>query len=323
MAMHDETAPRWQGRPGLMEVWYSTCTEADGTGWWFHHERVAPVDGDNFVHGWTAVFPPHGPPVAERFGPGPDRTAGDALLSGDGWDLGAGSFTGKTDRLAWDVEIHTHARPLYTFPRWAWEREVLPAAQIVDLPQAHLAGTVSVDGATRHLEAHGAQAHIYGRGSAARWAWLHADLDDETTLEVVAAVPHLPRPLSIPPRPVVRLRSARGDEPADSLLTALRGRASATLPRWFVRVPLPGRRRLDVTVNLAPERCIQLEYPNPDGTRAYCTNSERADVHVQLERGRGPRRVVEREWDLTGRAHAEVGLPEPWSEVEVMPFPGA
>ncbi len=35
-----------------------------------------------------------------------------------------------------------------------------------------------------------------------------------------------------------------------------------------------------------------------------CTNTERADVHVEISRNR----VIERSWSVLGTGHAEVGL---------------
>lgn len=315
-----------------MEVWYATCSEADGTGWWFHHELVSPSDrqaGGAFVHGWVATFPPESEPIVERFGPGGPVTAvGDegVLLRGNGWSVEPGRYQGRTATFTWDIAVEGDAPGLYTFPRWAWEREVLPGAQIVDVPQAKFRGRMAVGGSERTLEAFGAQAHIYGHGSAAKWAWLHADLDEDTTLEVVAAVPHVPFPLPsgigvrVPALPVARLRFRGRDEPRDPLLSAFGGRARLGLPSWSVQVPLPGARRLVVAVDLPPQRCVQMEYPNPDGSRVWCTNSERADARVQTEVGHGRRRRIENEWHLTGRAHAEVGQAAPWEQVATQPF---
>ena len=70
-ATRPETAPRWTGENGRLEVWYATGTTTQGTGWWIHYEGIAPTDGSRpYMHGWTAVFPVDGEPVVERFGPG-------------------------------------------------------------------------------------------------------------------------------------------------------------------------------------------------------------------------------------------------------------
>lgn len=316
------TAARWRGQAGRMEVWYVTCTEGDGTGWWFHYESVAPAAGDAYSHGWVACFPAAGTPILERFGPVATThvPAAADLVAAGGCRIRAGGLMGSTGRLGWDLELTGDAPALFTFPRWAWEREVLPGAQVVDRPGATLTGRVTVDGATRDLHAVGAQAHIFSHGSAKRWGWLHCDLGGGDTLEVVAAVSHLPVLERLKPLPFVRLRTGGQDRPRDSLRAAIGARADVDFPQWRVRTSLGARRRLRATVEMTPQRCVQLEYPNPDGTSAYCVNSERADARIAVEQRVGGRWVVDGEWSIDGTAHAEVGASSPWPGVEVSGF---
>lgn len=308
-----------------MEVWYQTGTARDGTGWWIHYEILAPESGAALAHGWTAVFPPGKTPSLVRFGPvgidGPPRDGlfdcGDATL-----EFGEGTvrLAGKSGDIAWDLEIDADQEPLYTFPRWAWERQILPGAQLVDLPGS-ASGSIAVGEEAYDVSGRAAQAHIYSHGSAHQWGWLHCDLGAGNLLEVVTAVPHLPGGIKIPPRPSVRLRYAGSDLPADSFVAALGGRSTAELPKWTATVRLGRRRRLYVAVEQPPERCVQLQYPNPDGSFAYCTNTERADAYIRLDRRENSAWTTEAEWTLDQTAHAEVGLPEPWDQVEVSPAP--
>ncbi|BBX57222.1 hypothetical protein MSHO_25670 [Mycobacterium shottsii] len=53
---------------------------------------------------------------------------------------------------------------------------------------------------------------------------------------------------------------------------------------------------------------MSLQYTDPDGGKAVCTNTERADVHVEISRTRGGNRVIERSCSVLGTGHAEVGL---------------
>ncbi|MFN8102957.1 MAG: hypothetical protein U0U69_00680 [Acidimicrobiia bacterium] len=320
------TAPRWNGTRGRMEVWYATCTEEDGTGWWFHYETVAPVGdggGDPFAHGWVACFPVGADPILERFGPVPARpTAAGGLVTVGECRIDATTLTGHAGRLVWDLELFSDDEALYTFPRWAWEREVLPGAQLLDRPAATISGRVRVDGVERELLATGAGAHIFSHGSAKRWSWLHCDLGGGDTLEVVAAVSHMPVLERLAPLPFARLRLGSRDRPRDPLATAIRARCEVALPTWHLRVGLGARRRLRATVELPPERCVQLEYPNPDGTRAYCVNSERADARIAVEQRVGGRWSIDREWRLDATAHAEVGRTTPWEGIVVSSFAG-
>lgn len=283
---------RWRGRPGRLEVWYTTLTDpATGTGFWLHHELVAPSDGGApREHGWAAVFPPGERPVFGRFGPYESRLKGTA------------------GQLTWDLTESGGGRPIYTFPRWAWERELLPAAQIVPKPTATYDGVLRFgDRALELRGARGGSAHIYGHGNAKRWVWLHADLGDGDVCEVVAAVSMRPGLNRLPALPFVRLRMGGRDWPGgDPLLAALRLRADLGLPTWTVRGRL-GDRRIHIQVTQSPEQTVSVDYADPDGAPAVCHNTERADVHIVLSRRTGEGWEIEREWRLDGTGHAELG----------------
>jgi hypothetical protein len=301
-------APRWRGEPGRLEVWYATITDAaTGTGVWLHHEVVSPTEPDDrapFAHGWAAVFPHDGPPVFGRYGPLPAGPPAD-LLVGE-----AGSPDGTN--LAWDLaaDVASAGPPLFTFPRWAWEREVLPGAQVVPAPAAPVRGSVSVDGRRRAIEGTGGLARIYGHGNAERWAWLHADLGPGEVCEIVAAVPRRPGLRRLPPMALVRLRrpgpAGPRDWPPDPLAAAPFFRVRLGLPTWTVSGVL-GRRRLRVRVTVPPESSVAVGYRDPDGAPATCTNSERASAAVHLDVLSRTGWRTERSWELRATAHAEVG----------------
>ncbi|GGQ48597.1 hypothetical protein [Couchioplanes azureus] len=302
---------RWRGQPGRLEVWYATVTDPEtGTGIWLHHELVAPADGSPArAHGWAAVFPRDAAPVWHRYGPAPwpaERPA-------DGYDAAgitatARELTGAAGDLSWQLRVTAAGAPLFTFPRWAWHRELLPAAQILPVPTGRFTGTVRI--ADRELtltDAPGNIARIYGHGNARRWAWLHADLGDGDVCEVVAAVSTRPGLNRLPALPLVRLRAGGIDFPAgDPLLAALRFRARLSRPWWTV-TGRSGDRRISVTVSMPPGRTIAVPYTDPDGAPAVCHNCEVADALILLERRHRDGWREERRWQLTGTAHAEVG----------------
>ncbi|HET7654598.1 MAG TPA: hypothetical protein VFK42_16300 [Acidimicrobiales bacterium] len=298
---------RWDGSTaGRTEVWYDTFTDpASGAGFWLHHELVSPSDGrPAFVHGWAAAFPALGDaaPVWERFGPLPDDGAEPFFSCGD-VVCEPGVRRGATSRLEWDLRYVDASPPLFTFPRWSWERDVLPGSQIVPSPSASFSGEMSIVGGRDWtlVDAPGAAARIYGHGNAQRWAWLHADLggSDGDVLEIVAAVSRRRLLDRLPPLPMVQLRVGGRDVPSRPLASGVVAlRAHVALPSWSVRGRLGGSPfRVDVT--LPPERCVVIPYTDPDGAGATCTNSERADAVVTWG---------SRVWRLDATAHAEVGL---------------
>ncbi|MEU7907332.1 hypothetical protein [Actinoplanes sp. NPDC049118] len=302
---------RWRGQPGRLEVWYTTLTDpATGTGVWLHHELVAPADGSPArAHGWAAVFPPAAAPTWARFGPDPwpTGTTPGGYAAG-GVRVTADELTGAAGDLSWRLRVTGGGAPLFTFPRWAWHREWLPAAQVVAVPAGRYTGKVRVG--DREIELAGAPgntARIYGHGNARRWAWLHADLGGDDVCEVVAAVSMRPGLNRLAPLPFVRLRVDGVEYPAgDPLLAALRFRARLDRPRWTV-TGRHGDRRITVAVTMPPERTLAVPYTDPDGAPAVCHNCEVADAVVRLERrGRDGWRE-ERCWELRGTAHAELG----------------
>jgi hypothetical protein len=180
----------------------------------------------------------------------------------------------------------------------AWERELLPAAQVVVAPTADFAGSLAVDDHTRRIEGwRGGIAHIYGHGNAERWGWIHADLGDGDVLEAVVAVSRKPALRRLAPLAFVRFRIDGKDWPA-SFLPALRVRATLGLPGWRLAGRIMGR-AVTVRVDQPADRCVRLEYTDPDGAKVVCTNTERADIHVEID---------DRRWSVLGTGHAEVGL---------------
>lgn len=338
-AAADWFAPRSTGRPGRLEVWYTTVTDPlTGTGLWLHHEIVSPsAGGPAQALGWAAVFPPDEPPRLARFGPAPtelvptgpaptEPVPTESVPPADGHpapgfhagpvSATAGRLRGTAGDIRWDLTVDdTGAPPLHTFPRAAWRHGLLPAAHAVPQPTAACTGTVTVAGRTLRLDAApGAGARIDGRGNAARWGWLHADLGGGEVLEVVAAVSALPLLRALPPLVFLRLRTGGRDWPRGDWRSALgrcglgRFRAQLGLPDWTV-TGRAGLRRIRVEVHLPPESTVAVDYRDPDGTTRVCRNSERADATVVLERWRGRWRT-ERRLRLAGTAHAEVGTAE-------------
>ncbi|WP_156687689.1 hypothetical protein [Mycobacterium sp. Marseille-P9652] len=306
--LRSAAAPRWRGKAGRLEVWYATLSDpASRAGLWVHCETVAPLRGDPYAHGWVTWFPDDGPPRIERFGPEPTApAAGAAWFEAAGVRVAPELLSGRAGSLGWDLSWKDAGTPLWTFPRAAWERELLPGAQVVLAPTADFTGSVTVGDADRRVDGwRGGVAHIYGHGNAKRWGWVHADLGGGDVVEAVSAVSHKPGLRRLAPLAFVRFRIDGKDWPTTGL-PSLRMRTTLGLRHWQLEGRMAGRRVL-IRVDQPPERCVSLEYTDPDGGRAVCTNTEQADVHVDID---------DRHWSVLGTGHAEVGLrgaqaPEP------------
>lgn len=298
-------APVWQGERGRTEVWYATYTDATtGLAVWIHAETVAPTDDRvPYAHGWVALFPADGPPILERFGPGPiEPDRGDSWFRLADVEISDGVLRGRTDTIVWDLRFSQEGPALFTFPRVVWERRLLPGAQIVPWPATRITGSLHVRGARREVNATGTIARIFGHGSAQRWGWLHASLEGGGVVEIVTATARRPGLRRLRPLAMVQVRlPGQSDWPANPALASLRFRTDLR-PDGFTVAGTSAGQRLEVDVSLPPDRCVSLQYSDPDGSTATCTNSERASATVTMRGGRS-----ERTWHLDGTAHAEVG----------------
>jgi hypothetical protein len=303
-------APRWRGEAGRLEVWYATLSDPlTRAGLWIHGETVAPTQGrDPYAHGWATWFPPDAPPRTERFGPVPAQpAAGAAWFDSGGLRVGPEGLIGRAGSFAWELSWMDTGKPLWTFPRVAWERELLPGAQVVVAPTADFIGSLTIGDTTTHVDGwRGALAHIYGHGNAKRWGWIHADLGDGDVLEVVTAVSHKPGLRRLAPMAFIRFRIDGKDWPA-SPLPSLRMRTTLGLQHWQLKGRI-GNRDVLIRVDQPEERCVSLRYTDPDGGTAVCTNTEQADIHIEISHRERHNRVIDHSWSVPGTGHAEVGL---------------
>lgn len=299
-------APVWGGERGRTEVWYATFTDAaTGLGVWVHAETVAPTDDRApYAHGWVAVFPVAGPPTIERFGPAPiDPDRGAAWFRLGDVEIAEGVLRGRTDTVTWDLSFSEEGPALFTFPRLVWERHLLPGAQIVPWPAAHITGSLHVGGARSEVDATGAIARIFGHGSAERWGWLHAPIEGGGVVEIVTATARRRGLRRLRPLAMVQVRlPGEPDWPANPAVASLRFRTDLRADGFTVTGTSAGQ-RLQVDVELPADQSVSLLYTDPDGSTATCTNSERASATLTLEVD-----GTERRWHLDGTAHAEVGV---------------
>jgi hypothetical protein len=255
----------------------------------------------------VATFPVDGPPAISHFGPTEPRQTGTALFAAADVVIDADGTRGSAGETSWELRWRGAGIPLWTFPRWAWNRELLPGAQVLANPAATLTGTITSGGVGIPVQGSGGLAHVYGHGNAHRWGWLHADLGGGAVLELVTAVSRRPALRWLPPLTFMRLRvPGHRDWPRDPALAVPFLRTRLELPRWTV-AGVVGRRRIRIDVSQPEERCLRVPYTDPDGAPATCVNTERADATVRIERWSGGWQP-QHEWHLHGTAHAEVGL---------------
>ena len=309
--MRSAASPRWRGKAGRLEVWYATAVGSA--------DACRPVDP--LRDGGAAARPgrlrarlgdlvsTRRPTVHRAVRPGARPTRDRHRLVRRRGGACRARRADRTRRVArhGTCRWKDSGTPLWTFPRAAWERELLPGAQVVLAPTADFTGSLTVGDTAQRVDGwRGGVAHIYGHGNAKRWGWIHADLGDGDVVEAVTAVSHKPGLRRLAPMAFVRFRIDGKDWPA-SLLPSLRMRTTLGLRHWQLEGRIGGRDVL-IRVDQPPDRCVSLGYTDPDGGTAVCTNTEQADVHVEISHRERGARVIEHSWSVQGTGHAEVGL---------------
>jgi hypothetical protein len=95
----------------------------------------------------------------------------------------------------------------------------------------------------------------------------------------------------------IRFRIDGKDWPTSSL-PSLRMQTTLSQQQWQLQGRI-GNRDVLIRVDQPAERCVSLRYTDPDGGTAVCTNTEQADIHIEID---------DRRWSMLGTGHAEVGL---------------
>ena len=230
--------------------------------------------------------------------PSPSRPAtGSAWLTVADARIALEELAGRAGSLTWNLSWTDSGAPLWTFPRPLWERELLPGAQVVLAPTAQFAGSLRTGDTAHRVDGwRGAVAHIYGHGNAKRWGWIHADLGDGDVLEVVTAVSRKAGLRRLAPMAFIRFRIDGKDWPA-GVLPSVRMRTTLGLRQWQLKV-VSAVAGCCIRVDQPTERCVSLDYTDPDGAAAVCTNT-RAGQHSR--RGRRPPLVGDRHRPHRGR----------------------
>jgi hypothetical protein len=318
-------ALRWDGRPGHYEVYYLTLTDgASGVGAWIRYTMSAPGEAALWfvafdgaaIHARKQVLAID--ELTSREQPFELRI-GDAVLS----DRAA---AGRFEDVAWDLRwtpsgsTYRHVHPL---------AERLGLAQtVLELPHADLEieGTITYAGERLELAgARGGQAHLWGSKHADTWAWVHcSDLRDDRGEPVPGAF-----------LDAVSVRARRGGwevGPFTPVVGRLLGEdfcsvsprrvltnwSSYALTGWRFEA-IDGARKLIAEVDAARDRLVGVTYHDPDGTPAYCYNTETASIRLHLyeraPRARGWAHAAS--WQAGGRAHFEYAQREPVPDQEL------
>lgn len=313
---------RSNGVDPRLEVWYLTASDsANNSGLWIHYELVTKEDQEIYLDGWLAYFQPNKEPLLFRSGripvdiitnqgkkviaKGEDNAK---LIKTKELSFDGSTFEGHLDGVDFEISIDGVIDPIYTFAKWSWEKETLPASQIVPIPKAKIKGEIHLHNQEANeitFSGVGGLARIFGHGSAKKWAWLHAHLDDDTVLEAVVAQPKTPALSLIRPLAFIQLKRNEDVWPKDPITASMFFKAKLNRHFWTVKGRI-GRRRLIFEVSIPEDNCVKVGYVDPDGSTATCVNSEVSSVMAILQR-RFRRWETQKVWHLQNIAHAEYG----------------
>lgn len=317
-----------------MEVWYATLNHREsGSGIWLRYTLTSPArgEGEPFCELWGCVFGAGGVPSftgknrfpIDRLGAPNGRDDGALVRIGDAW-LSENHLEGEVTRdgraLAWSLDFEPADRCFQHIParlRKRAERRVSTVCSPnLSVP---FTGAVKLDGELLELDADvGCQSHRWGAAHSQSWAWAHCSTFEEpgdSVFEGVTARASL-GPIPVPTTTFLYLRYDGTDIDLTNLKWALRAKSTYEMPTWAFTAH-DDRWRIAGAARVTPQRAVQLEYEDPDGSKRYCANSEIADLAVELYEKNGS--AWTRAGGLTAirTAHVEFGRREPWAELPV------
>lgn len=325
-----ENLMRWdrRARP-FMEVWYATVTHRERrSGLWLRYTIASPSEGDASCALWAFYFDSEGKrsfagrnvSSADRLGFAPGRDDGALVRIGDAWlsetqldgAVGDGART-----LSWSLDFDPANRSYRHLPPLV---NGIAERKFSTLCSPNLAvpftGTVRLDGETISYEGErGQQSHRWGRRHARSWAWAHCSTWEDGGDAVFEGLSAKSSNV-LPALTFLYLRFRGDDLYFGDARGALRARSTIDPPVWSFAAS-NARWKIAGSARLVPDRSIQVRYDDPDGGERHCTNSEIADLMLEVyERtGRTWGRVATLE--SKGLAHFELGRPEPFPELPV------
>jgi hypothetical protein len=304
---------------------------ASGIGLWIRFTLLATDDGGGECALWVAAMDRDELRFARKVSyPLAELDAADdpfrlaiagARLADDGMrgDLGDAGFD-----LSWTPAPRA-AEPVHPLLRRAGV-----ARTLLVLPHPHVRVTGSVRIGARELRLDGVpggQAHLWGAAHATRWAWGHCGdfagpegepRPDDWIDAVSVYLPRLGRELG-PSTPVVG-RIAGEDLQATGPLRVMRTTSAFGLTEWRFDAR-DGNRRFVAAVEAPRASLVGVTYHDPDGTPAYCYNSEVATMRLDVlhRAARGRRGWLPRETlSADGRAHFEYAQRRPMPGLDLL-----
>jgi hypothetical protein len=313
---------RWAGQSGHYEVWYLTFNHRPtGQGLWLRYTMDAPVLEPAFCELWGHVFDPADPsrsfgikerfPIARLISRGEEGVAIEDAMLGEG--VARGALEGGGHKLSWDLSFSSSESSAWMAPLPMRALKAASTEQIFVSPDARYSGVVTVDGKAFTFQRElGNQSHLWGRKHSDRWSWGHCSAfegrDDCSFDGVSGYIKKLGRPIG--PLSGVFIRYRGRPYCLNNLQTMFLTKASIEFPDYKFEGTADGL-TFKSHLRAPAERMLQVTYEDPDGERSYCSNTEIADMDLEVWKGD---RLLD---TLTARgtAHLEFGQRQPRADV--------
>jgi hypothetical protein len=330
-------ALRWKGRGGHYEVYYLTLTHpGTGVGAWIRYTVLAPSGPSSPDASCSLWFSTMDPRPGSRgvlarkatYSIEQLRAQDDPfeLRIGEAWVRDQG-MQGEFEDVSWDLRWAPSDR-CYESVHPALQRlRIASTALLIPNADVSLDGTIAFGPQRIELAgARGGQAHMWGTRHASSWVWAHCNdlstisgepVKDAFVDGVSAMVSRLGREIG-PSTPVVARIDGR-DFCSTSPPRIVSNSSTFALTGWRFEA-VAGRRKLVGEVDADRDQLAGVTYHDPDGTPAYCYNTETATLRLHVyERSRQVGGWAHRQTLVgPGRAHFEYAQRTPIDGVKLL-----
>jgi hypothetical protein len=330
-------ALRWKGQRGHYEVYYLTLTDpGTGIGAWIRYTVLAPSARSSEAASCALWFLAMDPRPGSR-----GVTARKASYSieqlraqDDPFELrisGAcvndGGMQGGFEDVWWNLQWTPSERCYEPVHPILWRLHVASTALVLPNADVSVAGSIGFGSERIALEgARAGQAHMWGTKHASSWAWAHCNdlstisgepVKDAFVDGVSATVSRLGREIG-PSTPVVGRIDGK-DFCSTWPLRIVSNSSTFALTGWRFEA-VAGARKVLGEVDADRDLLAAVTYHDPDGSPAYCYNTETATLRLHVyERSRQVGGWAHRQTLVgSGRAHFEYAQRAPIDGVELL-----
>ncbi|MEW6734904.1 MAG: tocopherol cyclase family protein [Acidobacteriota bacterium] len=286
-------------RTGHYEVWFITLNDPiSGCGFWFRYTidvRQGTTQPEPGL--WGCFFHAHDHNKTFGLRRSFPASAWQTSNASEGLVIGIGQNALHNSRLygrlaeggrsiSWDLKLEPATETFQHIDPLA--RDLFKPKTLICAPNlaVKFSGRVEVNGEEFQLEkAVGCQQHIWGSKHTESWAWAHCNFfenEPDAVFEGLAARPKR-GPFTMPPLTLAYLRYRGEHFYFNKIRHLIMARNRFGDFEWQFTTG-DSLIRLYGEASALTNNMLQVEYPDPDGARTFCLNSEIGSLTLNLER---------------------------------------